>query len=103
MACARSVCVGAQPPPTLRSRAPHTPIASDNGNYFVPNADALLFTFEHAFTYKDIESTRNIKATVMDHNERVFKEFARGESVKMSVAEWLTAAGGISPCKFREF
>jgi hypothetical protein len=71
-------------------------IASDNGNYFVPNADALLFTFEHAFTYKDIESTRNIKATVMDHNERVFKEFARGESVKMSVAEWLTAAGGIS-------
>lgn len=71
-------------------------ISADNGNYFVPGAEDLVFSFEHAFTYKQIESTRNIKATVRDYNDYVFKEFARGENVRMTVADWLGAAGGIS-------
>lgn len=67
-----------------------------NGNYFVPGVEELYFTFEHAFTYKNIESTRNIKATVRDYNNYVFREFPRGANVRMTVADWLTAAGGIS-------
>lgn len=51
---------------------------SQDGNFFVPAAEELLFVFEHAFTYSEIESTRNIKATVLDHNGYKFAEFARG-------------------------
>ena len=48
--------------------------SSGTGNFFVPAAEELFFAFEHAFTSKGFDSTRNIQATVMHWQGEAFRE-----------------------------